>query len=431
MTTSMIITLTIVVLMVAVIISDKLPFGAPPIIACALLVVCNQATVSEAFSGFTDKNVIMICGFMVAMAGLQKTTFIAGVKSLLGNMAGKGGMRNFALMLLAIMFIANFISGTAYYVLILSVVSTIPYKKELPNSRILLPAAMASCFGGWIPVNVAFFVGLMSSLMEASGGGGGDFSLAKLAIAAAVRAVVFFVYAMIAFRFLPDHDINAGKAASGTQKAENKKFVSPLSKTQETIVYIAFTAMLACLVMLSKLPGEIGYGVPALVGGLFLCCGIIDFKDFLGQWFSPLCIMMAGVIGVAAAMANCGLTGLIGENIAGLLGAAPAPFVVVLVFALLVSICSTFTGSSIGTIFIFAPVGIAVCTSLGLNPAAVVYACVIAGWVNYFMPIDGLPALAMGMGKYKLIEFWKFQVPLWVLHILSVCVMAVVLFPMT
>lgn len=55
MTISMIITLAIVVLMIAVIISDKLPFGAPALIACALLVVCKQVDIATAFTGFTDK----------------------------------------------------------------------------------------------------------------------------------------------------------------------------------------------------------------------------------------------------------------------------------------------------------------------------------------------------------------------------------------
>ena len=133
MTLNMILTTAVIVLMVAVIISDKLPFGAPPLIACALLVVLNQATVAEAYGGFVDKNVIMICGFMVCMAGFQKTKLISNIKNMLGIMAGKGGLKNYALLLLLIMFLTNFISGTAWYVLVLSVVSTIPYKKELPQ----------------------------------------------------------------------------------------------------------------------------------------------------------------------------------------------------------------------------------------------------------------------------------------------------------
>ena len=69
MTIDMIITLAVVIFMVALIISDKLPFGAPPMIACALLVVLNQATIAEAYSGFVDSNVIMICGCLLVYFG--------------------------------------------------------------------------------------------------------------------------------------------------------------------------------------------------------------------------------------------------------------------------------------------------------------------------------------------------------------------------
>ena len=428
MTLNMILTTAVIVLMVAVIISDKLPFGAPPLIACALLVVLNQATVAEAYGGFVDKNVIMICGFMVCMAGFQKTKLISNIKNMLGIMAGKGGLKNYALLLLLIMFLTNFISGTAWYVLVLSVVSTIPYKKELPNSRILLPAAMATCFGGWIPINVAFMLGLMSSLLDAAGiASDGVYSVMNIGIKNLACAVIFFIWAMIGFRLLPDHDITAG-AQAAKMDVKKDEGGSKLTSFQEKVVYVMFIILLVNMLFLSNMPGEIGYAVPALIAGVYLCTGVVNFKEFLGQWFSPLCVMMAGVIGVATAMSNCGLTTFVADHIVGFLGASPSLFVIVLVFALLTSISATFTGAAIGSIFIFAPIGISVCTALGLEPYAVVFACVSAGWINYFMPIDGLPALSMGMGKYKITQFWKFNVPLWILHMLTVVTVATFLF---
>ena len=169
MTTSMIITLAIVVLMVVVIISDKLPFGAPALIAAALLVVFNQADVATAFCGFTDKNVIMIMGFFACMAALQKTKLIYDPKRFLGKVASKGGILGFALLILAIMAIGNFISGTAYYVLVITIISSIPYNKALPTSRMLLPATWASTYSGWLPNSNVFFLGLASSLIAVPG----------------------------------------------------------------------------------------------------------------------------------------------------------------------------------------------------------------------------------------------------------------------
>ncbi len=427
MTVSMIITLVIVIAMVVAIISDKLPFGAPALIAAALLVVTNQVDVATAFSGFTDKNVVMIAGFMVCMAALQKTEFMGKLRQFLGNMAQKGGYRNYVLLLVAIMVVGNFLSGTAFYLLVLTVVSAIPYNKALPTSKIVLPAGMATGFGAWLPTGLAFYVGLVASLISSAGGGDVQVPTGKVSIINIVSSVVFLLWSMFAYRFLPDNDISD---LDDSEKVDvNAKVESKLTKTQQTVVYIGYVVLLLCMTFLSKIPGEIGYGVPAVVASVFLIFGCVSFQELLGNWFSPLMVMMAAVIGVAEAMSACGLTALIGEKIAGVLGANPSPFLLVLVFCLLTSVSATFTGASFGSLFIFAPVGIALCMQYGYSPIALTLACVKAAWINYFMPIDGLPALAMGMGKYKITEFWKYQIPLWIMHILVVAGLSTILFP--
>lgn len=423
----MIITLAIVILMIAVIISDKLPFGAPALLACALLVVTNQADVATAFSGFVDKNVIMIMGFMATMAALQKTTFIHTMENFLAGVAKKGGIKGFILLLLAIMAVGNFITGTAYYVLVITLIATIPYNKELPTSRILLPAALATGASGWLPTGVAIFAGVISSLCEGQGFTA-EVSMTKFVIMNIIWSVVFLVWAIFAHKLLPDRDISDSIAENKDELGEKKEFVKTLSDTQEKIVYAGYIVMIISMIFLSKFPGEIGYGIPLLISGIFLACGIINFKELLNNMFSPVCIMMAGVIGVAAVMGNCGLSALIGDSIAGLLGANPSLFVLVLVFALLTSIMATFTGASFGSLFIFAPIGIALCMKLGYSPVPLALACTKAAWINYFMPIDGLPALAMGMGKYKLPEFWKYVIPQWILQMLVTCGLAVAFF---
>ncbi len=431
LTTQMIITLAVVVFMVVLIIIDKLPFGAPPLIACALLVVLGQATVAEAFGGFVDKNVILIAGFMASMAALQKTRFIAFLKNSLNHIAGKGGYRNYVIILLLVMLVANFLTGTAYYVLILSIVATIPYNKKLPTSRILLPAGMATGFGGWIPITAALFLGIMSSILESSGGPAGVIiPIGKLAILRGVLAVIFLGWSLIGYKLLPDRDISNKLAEGETKPEKEEKKESELTKFQEISVYIGFVIILGTMIFLSKIPGDIGYGVTGVVAAFLLFTGALKFKETLSNWFSPLIVMLAGVIGVATAMSNSGITTLLGEKIAGVLGGNPSAFVVVFVFVLLTSISSTFTGASFGSLFIFAPIGVSVCLQLGLNPIALVFALVPTAWINWVMPIDGLPAMAFGLGKYKLTEFWKFQVPLWLLSLLAVTTVSILLFPM-
>ena len=46
------------------------------------------------------------------------------------------------------------------------------------------------------------------------------------------------------------------------------------------------------------------------------------------------------------------------------------------------------------------------------------------------LPVDGLPAMIMGMGNYKLSEFWKFVIPMYIITIVAMSIGAVVMFPM-
>lgn len=427
MTLSMIITLAIVVLMIAVIISDKLPFGAPAIIACALLVVTQQADIATAFSGFVDKNVIMIMGFMVCTAALQKTTFVYKMKQFLGGVARKGGTGGFIALMLAIMAVGNFITGTAFYVLVISLMATIPYNKKLPTSRIILPAAFACNASGWLPAGVAVRFGLIASLCESAGMEAGtvQVSVAMFCLINIIWSVIYLGYSTLMHRFLPDRDIADTVAEA---KQEEEKFELTITKLQEKVIYVGYIVLLCSMIFLSKLPGEVGYGMPLLIAGLFLAFGAVSFKEMLGQMFSPVLIMMASVIGVAAAMSNSGLSGYLGGLVAGLLGADPGLLTLTLVFGFATSICATFTGASFGSLFIFGPIGIALCLQYGYNPVPLAYACISAAWINSFMPIDGMPALAMGTGKYKLTEFWMFSVPWWILKMVIVCVLGCMFF---
>lgn len=90
--------------------------------------------------------------------------------------------------------------------------------------------------------------------------------------------------------------------------------------------------------------------------------------------------MSAGVIGIADALGNTGLTALVGQTVANMLGTNVNPFILIFVFCVLTSVLATLTGSTIGTVYVFAPMAIATCVSLGLDPTAAAAAIVISGW---------------------------------------------------
>lgn len=423
----MILALAILIIMIALIMFDVLPFGAPPLLACMLLVVTGLSTVPEAFAGFTNSSVIMIASFMVVLAGVQKTRAMDKVKDSLIALVNKGGYKSYALLVIVVMIGASLVGGgnTGYYVLILSLISTIPYTKKMPTSKLMMPLGFATNHP-LIPINVALYYGVVSSVLETSGFME-PVSMFKFSIVNFVMAAAFLVWCLVAYKLLPDHPI-AAASEDAQAKIEKTKAV-PMEPWKEKVTVIAFVVSVIGMMLINNL-GNVAYVIPGLAAMALLFMKVIDFKEFRENMFAPVILMMAGVIGVADALANSGFTAMIGEVIANALGSNVAPLLVIILFALLTSTCATFTGSNMGSVYIFAPIAIAACMSLGLNPTAAAAAVVVSGWQGGYMPIDGMPAMIMGMGKYKLPEFWKFTVPMYLIRIVALSVAAAVIFPM-
>lgn len=426
MTTEMILALGILILMIVLIMSDKLAFGAPPLLACLLLVVTGLSTVQEAFAGFVNPSVIMIAGFMVVMAALQKTSLINKVQTAMITLVNKGGYKSYALLIVVVMLGASLVGSgaTGYYVLILTLVSTIPYSKKLPTSKLMMPLGFATNHP-LIPINVALHFGITITVLETAGFteklSMADFSLVNL-----IMSIAFLVWCLVAYRLMPDRPIaEAGEAGKEVQDVA----ATAMPAWKEYSVVAAFAISVIGMMFMNQL-GNIAYVIPGLAAAFVLFIDALNFKEVRDNMGAPVILMMAGVIGVADALANSGFTAMVGEKVATAVGTNINPFIIILIFALLTSTCATFTGSNMGSVYIFAPIAIAACMSLGLNPTAAAAAVVVSGWNGGYMPIDGMPAIIFGLGKYKLPEFWAFTVPMYFIRILALCAGAIIIFPM-
>ena len=400
MTMPMIIALAVTVLMIILIMVDKLPFGAPPLLALLLLVVLGVTDIKTAFGGFSNSTIIMLASFMAIMAALQKTSFIVKFREMMYKMAGHGGFKAYVALILIVMLGCSLFGtgSTAYYVLTIGLLSTLPYSKQLPPSKVLMPAGFAANHP-LLPFNTALQYGIVVAVLESAG--------------------------VIANVNLPDHPI-----AEATEEAKaNQTAVSTLPHNKEIITYICFIVAVVGMLLQSVI-GDAGYALTGLAVGGLLVFGIMDFTEIRNAISAPIILMSAGVIGIADALGNTGLTALVGQTVANMLGTNVNPFILIFVFCVLTSVLATLTGSTIGTVYVFAPMAIATCVSLGLDPTAAAAAIVISGWCGHFLPIDGMPAMIMGAGNYTMKEFWKFTVPQYFIRLLFLTVGAVLIFPM-
>ena len=414
MTTPMILALAITVLMIVLIMVDKLPFGAPPLIALLLMVVLGVTDIKTAFGGFSNSTIVMLASFMAIIAALQKTSLLVRFKETMFNLAAHGGFKAYILLILVVMLGCSLFGtgSTAYYVLVIGLLSNLPDSRALPPSRVLMPAGFAALQYG-IVIAVLQSVGISANV-----------DLVKFSLVNLCLSLGFFAWCVLAYRIMPDHPITDQKAdESGLEKK------ATLSKQKEIITYVSFVIAVVGMVLQSKI-GDAGYAITALAVAVLLIAGVLSFDEVRSAISAPIILMSAGVIGIADALGNTGLTNLVGQTVANMLGNNVNPFVLIFAFCILTSVLATLTGSTIGTVYVFAPMAIATCVNLGLDPTAAAAAIVISGWCGHFLPIDGMPAMIMGAGNYKIGEFWKFTVPQYFIRLLVLTAGAVILFPM-
>ena len=419
----MIIALLVTAFMIYLIMTEKVPFGAAPMIACALMVLFGVTDIATAFRGFSNSSIIMLASFMAVIEALKKTSFIAAFKRAVVNMANKGGFKAYALIIIVVMLGTSLFGtgSTAWYVMTLGLLSTIPSSEKLPVSKFLMPAGFA-CNHPLIPINTALQYGFVVTVLEA-GGAAMSVNLPKFAIANLILSLGFLAWCLLAYKMMPVKDIgNKAEAAAAADEG------SSMTKTQEMITYVCFVASIAGMVLQSYI-GDQGYAVVAVAVCVLLFANILTFKEICSALGAPIILMSAGVIGVAEALGVTGLTALVGETVAGMLGSSISPFVLILVFCVLTSVLATMTGSTIGTVLVFAPMAVATCVSMGFNPTAAAAAIVVAGWNGHFLPIDGLPAMCMGLGNYNLVEFWKFTVPQYIIRLVVLTAGCLLMFP--
>jgi di/tricarboxylate transporter len=426
MTIPMIIALAITLFMVILIMMDKLPFGAPPLLACLLMVLFGITNIKTAFGGFSNATVIMLASFMAIVAALEKTSLIGAFRRTILKMANKGGYKAYILLFIIVM-LASSIFGTgstAFYVLTLGILSTIQYTDKLPRGKVIAAAGFA-CNHPLIPINVTLQYGVVIAVLEAAGSAVVKVNLAKFSILNLMLSLAYIAWALIGYKVLPNKNVE--DTENGNSKVQ--EIVYDLPKWKEYATYAAFLAAVVGMILQSKF-GDAAYMIPGLSAGFVLVIGVLNFNEVRNNIGAPIILMTAGVIGVADALGSTGLTALVGKTVATMLGTNVSPFVLIFAFCMLTSVLATLTGSTLGTVYVFAPMAIATCTHLGLNPTAAAAAIVISGWNGHFLPIDGMPAMVMGIGKYKLTEFWKYTIPMYFIRLLALTVAAVVIFPM-
>lgn len=414
-----VITLIFLAFAIVMFVTEKIPLGLTAMMVCIGLVITGVLSVSDAFNGFINSNVILFVAMFIVGGALFET----GMANEIGSLVTKFAKTERGL-IVAIMVIvgamSGFLSNTGTAAVLIPVVIGIAAKSGYKRSRLLMPLVFAAAMGGNLSL-----IGAPGNLIAQSALGEiglkfGFFEYAVVGLPILIAGIIF--YATIGYKLLPSHDVKDDGAFDTT------KDFSDVPKWKQWLSLIILVFTLLAMIFEDKIGIKlcISGGIGAL---LLILTGVISEKDALKSIDLKTIFLFGGTLSLASALQETGAGEVIANKVIGALGENPSPYILTLVVFLLCCIMTNFM-SNTATTALMVPICLSIAQGMGADPRAVLMACVIGGSCAYATPI-GMPAntMVVGAGGYKFMDYVKAGFPLIIIATVVSMIILPIAFP--
>lgn len=414
-----VITLIFLAFAIIMFVTEKIPLGLTSMIVCVGLVITDVLSVSDAFNGFINSNVILFVAMFIVGGALFETGMANEIGSLVTKFAKTERSLIIAIMVIVAV-MSGFLSNTGTAAVLIPVVIGIAAKSGYKRSRLLMPLVFAAAMGGNLSLIGAPGNLIAQSALSEIGLKFGFFEYAVVGMPILIVGIIF--YATIGYKLLPSHDVKDDGAFDTTKNFDNV----PKWKQWLSLIILVFT--LLAMIFEDKIGIKlcISGGIGAL---LLILTGVISEKDALKSIDLKTIFLFGGTLSLASALQETGAGEVIANKVIGALGANPSPYILTLVVFLLCCIMTNFM-SNTATTALMVPICLSIAQGMGADPRAVLMACVIGGSCAYATPI-GMPAntMVVGAGGYKFMDYVKAGFPLIIIATVVSMIILPIAFP--
>ena len=404
-----IITLVVLGVVAFLFVTELIPLAVTAMGASVALGFLGVLSPSEVFSGLSNSTVVLFAGMFVVGAAMLDS----GLAQTIGNsVVRKVGTKELplmiAMMLLTIL-MSSFASNTGTVACLMPVLIGICVAAKIPCSPLLMGLAIAANTGGTItmvgtPPNIIAVGAMEAANVEPFG----FFEFAIIGIPLSLMSLIYMV--TIGRKIVPHNYADVGAVSSvssgGTPRARMICFV------------ILIFVILGLCVGIPGLTQEMVAVIGALACVLFGC--ISEKNAYQGiDWVTIF--LFAGMLPLANALDKTGAGAMIADQVVGLMGDNPSPYVFMIVLFCLSCGLTQFM-SNTAAAALLCPIGISIAQKMGCSPYPVIMSIAIAASCAFTTPVATPPnTLVMGPGKFKFVDYIKVGVPLVVLS-LVICV---------
>ena len=420
----MYIVLGLLVFMIAMFFTHKVPYGVTTMTCCVMLALTGVFDISTAFSGLANKTTILIaCMFTVAYA-FGKTSLINKVRNSMERIKGKSGLGFIVFLFLVTIVLSQLMGRTAIVSIVALFLVSLDDKDEICASRMIFAAfAVMAAWSLKFPVGLgatmsptanAYYEGIISNpaLMLLPG----DFIKVSF-----IPATALTIYALFAWKSIPRHAVN-------TSDVKEVKETAAISRRDEIIISIVFIGVLLGFIFGARI-GSLMYVIPAAGVLVLLYTKTLTAKETVDSLTGDMVWMIAGVLVMSDAIGRSGVGDMIGNGLLVLLGDKPSGIFVLFVFAVTAIVMTTFM-SNTGTAAVLTPIAASLSMVAGMDPRGIVLIINIASIMAIAFPSGSAEcALAFAIGQHEPGKLLKFTLPYLLIAVVTLVISASIFFP--
>lgn len=207
--------LSLLAIAVVLFATGKVRMDAVALFVIVAFVLSGTLTLPEAFSGFSDPNVILIAALFIIGDGLVRTGVATVVGTWLVKMAGSSEIKMLVLLMITVAGLGAFMSSTGVVAIFIPVVLSVSMHMPTSPSRLMMPLSFAGLISGMMtlvatPPNLV----VNSELLREGLHGFSFFSVTPLGVVVLALGIVY----MLVMRFMLKGD------APGQQAGKRRTF---------------------------------------------------------------------------------------------------------------------------------------------------------------------------------------------------------------
>jgi di/tricarboxylate transporter len=193
--------LSLLVVAIILFATGKVRMDAVALLVIVAFLLSGTLTLSEAFSGFSDPNVILIAALFIIGDGLVRTGVATSMGSWLVSAAGSSETKMLVLLMLTVAGLGAFMSSTGVVAIFIPVVLSVCMRMQIPPSRLMMPLSFAGLISGMMtlvatPPNLV----VNSELLREGLQGFSFFSVTPLGLVILVLGIVYMLLTRFVLR---------------------------------------------------------------------------------------------------------------------------------------------------------------------------------------------------------------------------------------